>query len=254
MIEQRLATPLFYRSTEMPNVFHPAMNTVSRVSIFGAVFIVAGIVGLLWQFVRTPYVTKASMIREQPVPFSHQHHVSDAGIHCRYCHTSVEDSAFAGIPSTSICMNCHSFLFSDQEMLQPVRASLRSGKPLEWTRVHDVADFAYFDHSLHLKKGVGCVSCHGRVDQMPLMWREHSLLMEWCLQCHRDPTRHLRPREFVFRMESLEELATTREFQDYLTREFPELATQPVDLSALQSRLASTYHVRSEMNCSRCHW
>ena len=184
----------------MPNVFHPAMNTFSRVSIFGAVFFVAGVVGLLWMLVRTPYVTKASVIREQPVPFSHQHHVADAGIHCRYCHTSVEDPAIAGIPSTSICMNCHSFLFSDQEMLQPVRASLRSGKPLEWTRVHDLPDFVYFNHSIHINKGVGCSTCHGRVDQMPLMWQEQTLQMEWCLDCHRAPEKFLRPREEVFTM------------------------------------------------------
>jgi MoCo/4Fe-4S cofactor protein with predicted Tat translocation signal len=238
----------------MANVFHPAMNTVSRVSIFGALFFVAGIVALLLLIARTPYITKASIIREQPVPFSHQHHVADAGIHCRYCHTSVEDSAFAGLPSTSICMNCHSFLFADQEMLQPVRASMQTGKPIEWTRVHDLGDFAFFDHSLHLKKGVGCVSCHGRVDQMPLMWREHSLLMEWCLQCHRNPTPHLRPREFVFRLESLDELAQTDEFQTYLRREFPELARKPADLDALREGLVTKYQVRSETNCSRCHW
>lgn len=184
----------------MPQIFHPSMNTVSRVSIFGAVFFLAAAVVLMWIVVRSPYVTEATVIREQPVPFSHQHHVSDCGIDCRYCHTSVEDSSFAGVPSTEICMNCHSYLFTDSPMLQPVRDSFRTGRPLNWTRVHDVPDFVYFNHSIHVQKGVGCVECHGQVDEMPLMWREHTLHMEWCLNCHRHPDTHLRPQDEVFNM------------------------------------------------------
>jgi hypothetical protein len=199
-------------------------------------------------------VTEAGVIRVQPVPFSHQHHVGDVGIDCRYCHTSVETSAFAGIPSTSVCMNCHSWLFSDQPILEPVRRSFRLQQPLQWTRVHDLGDFANFDHSIHIHKGVGCVTCHGQVDRMPLMWRDSSLLMEWCLECHRNPTPNLRPREFVFRTETLEQLARTDEFRLYLQRHFPQLDARDPDLRRLREELAARYSIRSETDCSNCHW
>lgn len=182
----------------MPQIFHPSMNTLSRVSIFGAVFFVVGIVGLMGAIVRSPYVTEVGVVHEQPVPFSHAHHVGDVGIDCRYCHTSVETSAFAGIPPTSTCMNCHSELWNDATMLEPVRASYREGKPLRWTRVHDLPDFVYFNHSIHVAKGVACVSCHGDVSKMPLMWRENTLHMQWCLDCHRDPAPHVGPVDRVF--------------------------------------------------------
>jgi hypothetical protein len=171
----------------MPQLFHPAMNTVARVSIFGAVAIVAAAGALVFTLVRSPYATEVGVVRVQPVPFSHKHHVGDVGLDCRYCHTSVEQSSFAGIPSTEICLNCHSQLFADSAILAPVRESLRSGKPLEWTRVHDLPDFVYFNHSIHVHKGVACATCHGKVDEMPLMWREYSLHMQWCLDCHRHP-------------------------------------------------------------------
>jgi MoCo/4Fe-4S cofactor protein with predicted Tat translocation signal len=238
----------------MPNVFHPVMNTLSRVSIYGAVFMVAGVLALLWFLVRTPYMTEAGVIREQPIPFSHQHHVGDVGLDCRYCHTTVETSAFAGLPATSVCLNCHSHLFADQPILQPVRDSYANDQPIEWTRVHDLPDHAHFNHQIHIHKGVACVTCHGRVDEMPLMYRENSLLMEWCLQCHREPEQHIRPREFVFRLESLEELSETSEFRDYVSREFPSLAGTSVELPALRRALAERYDVESQMNCSNCHY
>lgn len=153
----------------MPQIFHPSMNTVARVSIFGAVFILVAVVGLIWVVVRSPYVTEAGVVREQPVPFSHKHHVGDVGLDCRYCHTSVENSSFAGIPPTETCLDCHSQLFADSAMLAPVRQSYRDNTPLRWTRVHDLPDFVYFDHSFHLQKGIGCVTCHGHVEEMPLM-------------------------------------------------------------------------------------
>ena len=128
---------------------------------------------------------------EQPVPFSHKHHAGDDGIDCRYCHTSVERSAFAGMPSTQICLTCHSQLFRDAPMLQPLHESARSGRPIAWNRIHDLPDFVYFDHSIHVAKGVACTECHGPVDQMPLTWRHASLEMQWCLACHRDPLPHL---------------------------------------------------------------
>lgn len=182
----------------MAQIFHPSFNTFAKASVFGVVFFIAGCAWILLTVVRSPYVTQAGVVRAQPVPFSHAHHVSGLGIDCRYCHTSVEDSPFAGIPETAICMNCHSQIWADSPMLEPVRASLRTGRSIAWTRVHDLPDFVYFDHSIHIAKGVACVTCHGRVDRMPLMRRKHALHMEWCLACHRHPEEFVAPREAVF--------------------------------------------------------
>jgi hypothetical protein len=215
----------------MPQVFHPAFNTISRVSIFGGVFILAGVIWLGGMYVRSPYATWAGVILEQPVPFSHQHHVAECGIDCRYCHTSVETSPFAGIPPTETCMNCHSELWRDSPLLAPVRESFRTGQPLVWRRVHDVPDFAHFDHSVHVHKGVACVRCHGRVDEMPLMWREATLHMEWCLDCHRDPERYIVAREDVFSMTCL-------------------LEELPADE---RRRLGDEYALKSKTDCSICH-
>lgn len=214
----------------MTQIFHPSMNTVARVSIFGALFIVAAIVALLLIIVRSPYVTEVGVIREQPVQFSHQHHVGDVGLDCRYCHTSVEDSSFAGIPPTKTCMNCHSQLYTESAMLAPVRESFRSGLPLRWTRVHDLPDFAYFDHSIHIHKGIGCVKCHGAVNEMPLMWREHTLHMQWCLECHRQPELFVGRREDVFDM----------------------TADAPLDPEAARE-LVAAYDIESKTSCYTCH-
>ncbi|MBP0588331.1 cytochrome c3 family protein [Paraburkholderia sp. LEh10] len=137
---------------------------------------------------------------EQPIPFSHKHHVGDDGIDCRYCHTSVEKSAFAGMPSTQICLTCHSQLFTDSPVLAPLHASMDTNTPVRWNRVHDLPDFVYFDHSIHVNKGVACIECHGRIDEMPLTARVASLDMQWCLQCHRNAPRHIRPLADVFTM------------------------------------------------------
>jgi hypothetical protein len=183
----------------MTQVFHPSMNAFSKATIFGGAFVLAGIAwaGGLW--VRSPYVTQEDVVRDQPAPFSHDHHVSGLGIDCRYCHATVETSAFAGLPATEICMGCHSQIWSDSPMLAPVRESYRTGEPLAWTRVHDLPDFVYFDHSIHVNKGVGCESCHGRVDRMPLMRKAHAMQMEWCVDCHRHPETQLRDKSEIFR-------------------------------------------------------
>src|SRR5207302_3881905 len=182
----------------MSQIFHRSANSIARVSIFGAVFFVAALGWLFDAVNRSPWVTEASVAREQPIQFSHERHVAGLGIDCRYCHTSVEESSFAGIPPTETCMNCHREIWKDSPMLEAVRESYRSGRPLEWIRVHDLPDFVYFDHSIHVAKGVGCASCHGRVDDMPLTWRVATLQMDWCLDCHRQPERYVRPRERVF--------------------------------------------------------
>ncbi|MET0554325.1 MAG: cytochrome c3 family protein, partial [Vicinamibacteria bacterium] len=164
-------------------IFHHSTNTLAKVSIFGAL-VAAGLgLWLVLEINRSPYVTNAGVARIQPVQFSHQHHVGGLGLDCRYCHTSVETAAVAGIPPTKTCMNCHSQIWSTSPELEPVRESFRTGNSLEWIRVHDLPEFAYFNHSAHVNKGVGCSTCHGRVDRMPLVWQEKSLQMEWCLEC-----------------------------------------------------------------------
>jgi len=147
------------------------------------VLVVLAVGGLFWvlaQLERTPYITMAGVRKSQPVPFSHQHHVTGLGIDCRYCHTSVEQSSFAGIPPTKTCMNCHAQIWTNAAYLEPVRESFRSGRSLEWTRVNQLPNYVYFNHSIHIHKGVGCNTCHGPVDQMPLMYQYASLQMEFC--------------------------------------------------------------------------
>jgi len=184
----------------MAQVFPRSTNVISRVSIFGAVFFALGLLAVVYTIFRSPYVTRVAVVRDQPVPFSHQHHVQGLGIDCRYCHTSVETSGFAGIPPTETCMSCHSQIWSESPMLEPVRASMRTNEPIRWNRVHELPDYAYFNHAIHVQKGIGCSSCHGRVDLMPLTWKDQPLTMEWCLGCHREPEAQIRPREEVFNM------------------------------------------------------
>ena len=184
----------------MPQIFPPSANWASKASILVTLVIVGTFLGILLNINRLDYVSKVGVPVDQPVPFSHKHHVKGMGIDCRYCHSTVEESAFAGIPSTETCMTCHSQVWTEAPILEPVRISFRDNKPLEWTRVHDLPDFAYFNHSIHVKQGVGCQTCHGQVDQMPLMWKENTLNMEWCLECHREPEKFVRPREEVFNL------------------------------------------------------
>jgi len=215
----------------MSQIFHHSTNTLSKLSIFGALFLVAAGLWAVLEINRSPYVTRAGDAREQPVPFSHAHHVGGLGIDCRYCHDTVEVSASAGMPPTKTCMNCHSQIWSQSPMLEPVRESFRTDRSIEWVRVHDLPDFAYFDHSAHVNKGVGCSTCHGRVDQMPLMWQEASLQMEWCLECHRQPERYLRPKAEVFNV----------------------AYEAPSDQLELGRRLVREYAVETRTGCSTCH-
>jgi hypothetical protein len=184
----------------MSQIFHRSANTLARVTLFGAVFIVGFIGWIGFQLDRGGWETREHQVRGQPIPFSHEHHVGGLGIDCRYCHTTVETSSFANIPPTKTCMNCHSEIWSKSPTLEPVRASFRTGTSIRWTRVYDLPDFVYFNHSIHVNKGIGCESCHGRIDKMPLTYQENSLQMQWCLDCHRDPEKNLRPREFITTM------------------------------------------------------
>ena len=184
----------------MSQIFRQSTNTFTRVILFAAVFLVGFAGWAIDRLSRSDYATRAMQSREQPVPFSHEHHVGGLGVDCRYCHTAVEASAFAGIPPTKTCMNCHSQIWSTSPTLEPVRASFRTNQSIRWTRVNDLPDFVYFNHSIHVNKGVGCETCHGRVDRMPLTYQVNSLQMEWCLGCHRNPERFVRPREFITTM------------------------------------------------------
>jgi hypothetical protein len=218
----------------MPQIFPPSSNALSRVSIFGTLLLGAFLCWIGLVFTRSSYGTDSGVVIPQPVPFSHEHHVGILGIDCRYCHTSVEHSSFAGLPSTKTCMNCHSQIWVGSDMLAPVRESYRTGQSLHWRRVYNLPGFVYFDHSIHLHKGIGCTSCHGRIDQMPFTYQVPSLLMEWCLACHRNPEREIRPRQAVF----------DRKWQ------------HPPDQLDLGRRLVQEYQVKdsaSLTSCSVCH-
>jgi hypothetical protein len=215
----------------MSQIFHRSTNTLSRISIFGALIVVAALLFLTMVVNRSSYVTDAGVARDQPVQFSHAHHAGGMGIDCRYCHTTVETEGFANVPPTKTCMNCHAQIWAQSPYLEPVRSSFRDDRPLQWLRVNDLPDFVYFNHAIHVKKGVGCATCHGRVDRMPLMSQHASLQMEWCLECHREPERFVRPRETVFQM-------------DY---------EPPADQLALGRRLVQEYGIERLTSCSVCH-
>lgn len=184
----------------MPQIFRPRANELVSIILCGFLVVVVGAAVIGWKLSDSPYVSSVGFTPEQPVPFSHKHHAGGLGIDCRYCHTSVYQSAFAGIPPTHTCMTCHSQLWTNAQMLAPVRASLEQDKPLHWLRVTDLPDFVYFNHAIHVNNGVGCESCHGRVDQMPLMRQVKSMSMSWCLSCHTDPAPNLRPPDKITAM------------------------------------------------------
>jgi Cytochrome c7 and related cytochrome c len=234
----------------MPQIFHRSLNTIAKVSIYGAVLFL-GLAGwALAVFVRSAYATNVGIARQQPVPFSHQHHVNELGIDCRYCHTSVEDSHFAGVPPTKTCMNCHNQIWVGSQMLAPVRESYKSGNSLQWNRVHKLGEYCYFNHSIHVKKGIGCVSCHGRVDQMTLTWANATLLMEWCLDCHRNPEKNVRPRSEITNMtwEPPSDPAKLKELSEKL-----KLKGEVNTPDDLRHALAEKYDIRSKITCNACH-
>lgn len=217
----------------MSQLFHPSANTFARVSIFGALFFVAGLGAVGLAIARSPYQTNVNVVQPQPVPFSHEHHVGGLGLDCRYCHTSVEESSFAGLPPTHTCMSCHSQIWNDSPMLEPVRESYRTGIPISWARVHNLPDYVYFNHGIHVQKGIGCDSCHGRVNTMPLMYKAEPMTMEWCLKCHRAPEQQIRPRSEVFNI-------------NYVP---------PANQLELGQQLVKEYHIPTDRltNCYVCH-
>ncbi|HCU24589.1 MAG TPA: cytochrome C [Deltaproteobacteria bacterium] len=217
----------------MSQTFRPSANFFFKLVVLG---IGAGVlsVGLLFYLdARSDYVTGVNVAPEQPIPFSHKHHVQGLGLDCRYCHTSVEISPFAGMPSTHTCMTCHSQLFSDSQALKALRDSSEKNLPISWTRVQRLADFAYFDHSIHVQKGVGCSTCHGQVQAMPLVWEHKRFLMQECLECHRQPQKYLRPPEEIFNMSW----------------------KKTADNAAERKNLVEHYRIHTNLltNCSTCH-
>jgi hypothetical protein len=218
----------------MSQAFRRWTNVGSKGSILGSVLTVAIVVWVGVVYMGSSYGTGAGVAPVQPIPFSHQHHVGTLGIDCRYCHTTVEHSSFAGMPSTKTCMNCHSQMWVGSRMLEPVRASYASDRSIEWQRVYNLPGFVYFDHSIHVQKGIGCSSCHGQLDRMPFTYQAPTLLMKWCLDCHRDPAKEIRPREQVFNVN----------YQ------------RPVDQAGLGHELVADYKIRSAeelTSCTACH-
>jgi hypothetical protein len=217
----------------MGQIFRPRANSFARIALLGLALLIVLPFGIGFALVRSPYSTGVDDVPHQPVPFSHQHHVSGLGIDCRYCHTSVEQAAFAGIPSTETCITCHSQIWTDAALLEPVRESWRTGKPLRWTRVYDLPDFVYFNHAIHVSHGIGCTTCHGTVGRMPLTRQATPLFMSWCLDCHRAPEKYVRPRKHVFD---------------------PDW-TPPQDQLAQGRRLVHEYRIRvgKLTDCSVCH-
>jgi len=184
----------------MAQVFDRSSNALARASLVLTGLIVIALGVALDQLQRSPWVTRQGQRPDQPVPFSHKHHVEGLGLQCQYCHTSVEKSAYAGIPPTKTCINCHSQIWTNAQLLEPVRQSWATGESIQWIKVHDLPDYVYFNHEIHVNKGIGCASCHGRVDEMPLMYQQNTLQMEWCLNCHRNPTNNLRPTSEIYNM------------------------------------------------------
>ena len=215
----------------MSALFPRWTNTAARAT--GAALLASPAVGfallVLWN--RTPFVTGQFTPLEQPVQFDHRHHVGDEGIDCRYCHTSVETSPSAGLPSTAVCMSCHAQIWNKSPKLEPIREAYFSGKPVVWSRVHNLPDFVYFNHAIHVGKGVACATCHGRVDRMAAVEQVEPLTMQWCLACHRDPHLHLRPKDQVTQM----------------------AWEPPADPEAAGQALAQRNDVHTRVSCTTCH-
>jgi hypothetical protein len=215
----------------MAQIFHRSSNGLARLGPWVVGLLLGGVVWAAYRINAGSFITDVRVAKEQPVPFSHKHHVGDDGIDCRYCHTSVETSSFAGLPPTETCIGCHSQIWTDADVLQPVKESWRTGQSLQWTRVHDLPDYVYFNHSIHVNKGIGCSTCHGRVDQMPLEYKVNTLYMQWCIECHRDPSRYVRPRDQVFN----------------IAYEYPP------NQDEIGKELVKAYKIQSLTDCVTCH-
>ena len=228
----------------MPQVFPKSVNILARASFLAGPLVAAGAIVSMAAFFRSDYTTGAREVVDQPIPFSHKHHVAELGIGCQYCHTSVDQSASAGFPPTRTCINCHQQMWTGAELLKPARESFKTDEPIVWNKVHNTPHYVYFNHSIHIKKGVGCYSCHGRIDEMNLVYQSKTLLMEWCLDCHRNPENHLRPLDEVYNIA----WAASDEIN-------PD-TKKPYDQLTLGRELKDKHMVREASittNCSFCH-
>ncbi|HWR83683.1 MAG TPA: cytochrome c3 family protein [Candidatus Deferrimicrobium sp.] len=183
----------------MPQTFPRWTNALPAIVGVGGSVLVAASALAFWYY-GSPRYTDVGYRPKQPVPYSHKLHAGDLGIDCRYCHTTVEVSPSASVPPTQTCMNCHKLILPESERLLPVRESWASGRPIQWTRVHKLPDYVYFDHSAHVTRGIGCVSCHGNIAEMEVVAQQQPLNMGWCLDCHRNPDPHLRPLQEITNM------------------------------------------------------
>ncbi len=215
----------------MTEPFRPLANTIFKLILLGGASALAFSLWMGYLVARSPYEMRQGVPREQPLQFSHKHHVGDLGLDCRYCHGAVEDSWFADIPPTTTCLHCHSQLWAASPALAPVHESYRTNRSIQWTQVYALPDYVYFNHSVHVHKGIGCSSCHGRVDEMPLTWQSPRLTMAWCLDCHRNPEQYVRPKSEVFNIQY----------------------KRPADQLALGKRLVRDYHIQRLTSCSYCH-
>ena len=215
----------------MAQLFRPSSNYIAKLSIAVALILVCSTIAIAYVIDRGPWITDVGVAPVQPIYFSHKHHVKDDGIDCRYCHTSVETSSYAGLPPTETCMSCHSQIWNNATVTEPIRQSWSTGKSIEWSKVHKLPAYVYFNHSIHIAKGVGCSTCHGQINEMPWVYKVNTLYMNWCLQCHRNPAAYLRPKTEIFNM-------------DY---------KYPSNQAELGAQLVKDNHVQSLQDCATCH-
>lgn len=218
----------------MSQLFHPSVNTVCKTAPFLIIAVVAVASWSGWLWFGSSWQTGQSRYVDQVVPFSHEHHVRGLGLDCRFCHTGVETSSYAGLPPTKTCMSCHSEIWRNAPMLKPVRDSWRLNEPMRWKRVNNLPGYVFFNHSAHIQHGIGCSSCHGNAALMPLTYQAAPLQMAWCLKCHRNPEQYLRPYNQVFNVSY----------------------AFPADQAKVGAKLAKQYHLLSKQmmqSCSLCH-
>jgi len=240
----------------LAQLFSRNSNIFSRLSIVLAVLAVFGSLGLLSVFYQSSYMNRVGVPPEQPVPFSHKHHVQQLGIDCRYCHTSVETSGFAGIPPAKTCMTCHSQVWTNAKVLEPVREAYRTGQPIQWAKVHRLPQFSYFNHSAHVAKGVACVTCHGPVDHMEMVSKHAPLTMQWCLECHRNPEKFVGAKEAVFKSDWVD--LNHRDFDKYIDLAKKELpadstATTPEEIRKALVKQRGIPGAMKMTECYVCH-
>jgi hypothetical protein len=228
----------------MAQIFHRSSNMIARFSIAGAVILIGALTVILYEIALSPWYTNEQATLQQPVPFSHRHHAGELGIDCRYCHVDVEKSWYAGVPPTQTCMTCHSQIWTNAEMLEPVRASYRTDVSLQWNKVNELPEFVYFNHSIHVAKGIGCTTCHGPIATEPLTYKTGTLYMSWCLECHRDPAKYVRPESQVFNpFYNPPTYGSPVEFE----------GVKYTDQASLGRVLVQKYDLQTYQYCSTCH-